>query len=148
MNSSRFRRIPVLLALTALFGVLACGRAPGEEDLEYLRGYWEIERVVFPQGEVKAYSGNTVVDYYQLNGREGYLKKLQPDADGRYLATDDALSLEVVVREDGLILRFEGKAQPWEEEILELSPERLVTRHGNGLRYEYKRHVPLQIPQS
>jgi len=136
------------MALVALLGFLACGSPPGEEALAHLPGYWEIEQVVFPDGQRREYVANTTIDYYQLEGRKGYLKKLQPEADGRYLASDDALPLEVLTRSGRLFLRFEGEGEPWEEELLELGPGRMVTRHENGLHYHYRRYIPLEIPQS
>ncbi len=145
MNSSRFSPISRLLPLATLLAFLACGRAPGAEDLAYLPGYWEIEQVVFPDGEVKEYPQGTTLDYYELNGREGYLKKLQVEANGRFLATDDALPMKIEFRQDRFVLHFEGEADSWEEELLELGPNRLVTRHSNGLQYEYRRYEPLKI---
>ncbi len=147
MNSSRFKGCGRLLALAILLVVFSCRQAPGEQDLGFLPGYWEIERVVLPDGEVKEYPQGTTVDYYQLEGKEGFLKKLQVEANGRFLASDDALSLKVLFREDRFVLLFETEADSWEEELMELGPDRLVTRHSNGLQYEYKRHEPLQIPQ-
>lgn len=146
MNSSPYKPARLWAAAAALFIALSCGHPPGEEDLAYLPGYWEIERVVFPEGEAKEYPAGTTVDYYHLEGKEGYLKKLQAEADGRFLASDDALPLKIVVREDRFVLLFEGEADSWEEELLVLGPNRLVTRHANGLHYEYKRYEPLQIP--
>ncbi len=136
------------MTLAALLGVLACGSPPGEEALTHLPGYWEIEEVEFPDGESREYVANGTIDYYHLEGHKGYLKKLQPEANGRYLASDDALPLEVLSRNGRLYLRFEGEESAWEEEVIELGPDRLVTRHENGLHYRYRRYVPLQIPQS
>ena len=122
------------------------GMVTREEALAHLPGYWEIEQVEFPNGESREYVANVTIDYYHLEGRKGYLKKLQPEADGRYLASDDALPLEVVSRNGRLYLRFEGEGEPWEEELLELGPDRLVTRHENDLHYQYRRYIPLQTP--
>ena len=135
------------MALATLLGLSACGSPPGEETLAHLPGYWEIEQVKFPNGEEREYVANGTIDFYHLEGRQGYLKKLQPEANGRYLASDDALPLEVLSRNGSLYLRFEGEGEPWEEELLELGPDRLVTRHENGLHYQYRRYIPLQIPQ-
>ena len=148
MHSSPFKSLRGRIALAALLGVLACGRPPGEEALAHLPGYWEIEAVEFPNGESRDYAANSAIDYYHLEGRKGYLKKLQPEANGRYLASDDALPLEVLSRNGRLYLRFEGEESAWEEEVLELGPDHLITRHENGLHYRYRRYVPLQIPQS
>ena len=38
------------------------------DDLKNLNGYWEIEKVTFPNGETKDYSVSTTIDYIELKG--------------------------------------------------------------------------------
>ncbi|NNL81966.1 MAG: hypothetical protein HKP28_01160, partial [Winogradskyella sp.] len=35
--------------------------------LETINGYWEIEKVVFPNGETKEYKYNDLIDYISIN---------------------------------------------------------------------------------
>lgn len=127
-----------------LSGVLwSCGGNATFEDLRHLSGYWEIESVTFPNGETKKYPVNTTVDYYSWNGEHGFLKKVQPEFTGRFLANDDAVKLAINPRKDMLILIFTGKNDTWEEELLLLNSENMETRHQNGLTYRYKKFAPL-----
>ena len=130
-------------ALVVALLVCCCGRGPAVEDLDHLTGYWEISRVVFPDGTEKRYELNTTIEFLSWDGSEGFRKKVQPTLDGTYLTSDDAIAMEVLWREDALFLSFPKGEEPWEEEVLELSRTKLVTRHANGLRYEYKRYEPL-----
>jgi hypothetical protein len=72
---------------------------------------------------------------------------MQPTLTGSFLTSDDALPMKVLWRDQRLFLSFKGEGDPWEEEVLKLKPEVLITRHASGLRYEYARYEPLLIPE-
>lgn len=132
------------LALTVLFSVLACGGVK-EADLAHLSGYWEIREAVAPDGRSRTYGAAPAVDYYQLENLKGFRKKVQPQADGSFLASDDALPLEVIRRDGGFYLRFNSGDDHWEEEVLQLSATTLQTRNPEGIRYTYARYEPLNL---
>ncbi len=46
-----------------------------KDKLSLLNGYWEIDRVEFPNGGQKDYKMNTTVDFIQLEGIERISKK-------------------------------------------------------------------------
>ena len=125
----------------------ACSGGPAKDSLKHLPGYWEISQVVFPDGTRKAYAANSTVEYFQWDGETGYRKKVQPTLGGHFLTSDDALALEVAWREGRLFLSFPEAGAPWEEEVLALDSTELITRHSNGLRYEYTRYEPLKTPE-
>ncbi|MEJ2163054.1 MAG: hypothetical protein P8X60_07000 [Robiginitalea sp.] len=139
----RLFRFDFVLALTAVLFLSSCHNGPAKEDLGHLQGYWEIEEVVFPDGTEKSYGLNTNIEYLQWDGSAGFRKKMQPTLEGTYLTSDDALPMEVIWRERQLFLKFSGGTQTWEEEVMELSEGKLITRHANGLEYSYKRHEPM-----
>ncbi len=124
-----------------------CSGGPSADSLKHLSGYWEISEVVFPDGTRKSYAANTTVEYFEWNGQTGYRKKLQPTLGGTFLTSDDALALEVTWRDGRLFLSFPKAEAPWEEEVLALDSTLLVTRHTNGLQYEYIRYQPLTNPE-
>lgn len=124
---------------------LSCQTRPAPEDLQRLNGYWEIREVVFPDGGSREYQASSAVEYFQWEAGKGFRKKVQPTVMGTYLTSDDALPMAVSWRDGRLFLRFSGEGQPWEEEVLELDGETLVTLHQNGFRYEYVRYKALII---
>lgn len=143
-----YSRYSLPAALSALLLLIACAEGPSAGDLGYLQGYWEIRQVVFPDGSSRRYEVNPAVEYLSWDGQTGYRKKVQPTLEGRYLTSDDALPMQVLWREGRMFLVFSGEEDPWEEEVLELSSRALVTRHSNGLRYEYTRYEPIFPPAS
>ncbi len=135
---------PVFLLFLLVFN--SC-KKPGPEDLEYLSGYWEIREVRFAEGGNREYQANTTIEYFELapDTTKGYRKKLHPQVDGSYRTSDDALLMEWFLRDERLFLRFEGEPEAWEEEVIELNDQRLVTRHANGLEYIYSRYIPIKL---
>lgn len=145
MHSLTFKgklRIGVALLLGSLF---SCGSAPDNDDLRHLNGYWEIEQVTFPNGATQTFPPSTTVNYYFLEGEAGFLKKVQPELNGRYLVNDDKIELKIISRNESLLLHFTGKEDSWEEVLEVLTSDRLETRHDNGLRYQYHRYTPITI---
>ncbi len=136
-----------LAALGVLLSLMACSGGPSQEALAHLEGYWEIRRVEFPDGTEKEYTANTSVEYFSWDGKTGFRKKMQPTLEGTFLTSSDALPMQVVWRDKRLFLSFQGEETPWEEEVLNLEKDLLVTRHANGLKYEYSRYEPLITPE-
>ena len=146
MPSLKYRSPTVLLLTGIFFLSIACGGV-SQDDLQHLKGYWEIRMVTFPDGVRKEYSVSTTIDYYELQGVKGFRKKMQPTLEGSYRTSDDALPMRVVFREDRVFLAFEGGTERWEEEILELDSSSLVTEHENGLKYAYIRYEPINLSE-
>lgn len=133
---------PGVLILLVFCLIAGCG-GTGEVDLGQLEGYWEIRKVEFPDGNNKEYLSNSTVDYFELEGLRGYRKKLQPEPDGTFSTSDDALPLEVRMRDGRIFLQYEGEQETWEDEILELDAGTLILRDPLSLRYEYARYETL-----
>ena len=127
--------------------LISCSGGPSVGDLQFLEGYWEIRRVEFPDGTEKQYTASATIEYFSWDGRAGFRKKMQPTLKGTFLTSDDALPMEVVWRDERLFLSFRGEGVPWEEEVLKLQQDLLITRHANGLCYEYSRYEPLLTPE-
>ena len=142
MHSAPFNR---LLYFWGVLILSSCNPTPDKEDLQYLQGYWEIQKVALSDGTEKTYTANTTIDYFDWNGRSGYRKKVQPTLDGKYLTSDDALPMEILWRDRRLFLGFTGGDTQWEEEVLELDSLSLTTRHSNGLLYTYNRYEPFSL---
>jgi len=131
--------------LAILFLLASCNPGPQKGDLQHLPGYWEITKVIFPDGTEKEYKVSATIEYLQWNGTNGYRKKMQPTLEGTYLTSDDALPMQIIWRDDRLFLKFIGAEDTWEEEILQIEAGKLIMRHGNGLKYIYQKYEPMTI---
>ena len=129
-----------LLRLTILCSILySCGGSIIHEDLNFLSGYWEIEKVDFPDGNSKTYSINTTIDYFEYSPIKGYRKKVQPRLDGTFMTSDDAESFNIVQKNNKFIVVYQNDLTSWEEEIRSLTAKKLVLASQDGVVYHYKK---------
>ena len=137
-------RIVFLLLLLINLG---CADTVREEDLQHLNGYWEIEKVDFPEGESKQYSLNTTIDYITIEGDSGYRKKVQPRLDGTFLTSDDAANFRIIKTEDSYSLLYSNSFDQWEEQLIAISAEEFTVVNQDNIRYHYKRFHTMAIEQ-
>lgn len=123
--------------------LIACAETITLEDVENLNGYWQIRTVTFPDNSQKTYEMSATLDFFQLESNKGYRKKVQPAADGTFDTSDDAISFEVVQREEGVFFVYSNTLDSWEEQLLHIDTNAFAVRNKAGIEYEYKRYQPL-----
>jgi hypothetical protein len=133
-----------LLIFLSFLLVAAC-TSVSKEKLSILNGYWEIERVEFPNGGQKEYKMNTTVDFIQVDGLKGYRKKMKPRFDGNYETSDDAESFEITIEKDIYTLNYKNNLSTWTEELTAISEDNFSVQNQDGIVYQYKRFEPIKI---
>lgn len=124
----------------------ACSSKNKTVDLNELTGYWEIEKVVFPDGQEKVYGLNTSIEYFLLDGERGFRKKVQPQLDGQYLTSDDAQRFTIrQLENEEFILEYANEGLQWQEKLGELTADRLIVISDQEVTYVYKRYIPLDL---
>lgn len=136
---------PLFLLLLLLLA--SCGKADPEALKSHLSGYWEIEKVLLPDGSEKVYTISTTIDYIELDGDTGLRKKVQPQLDGSYTTFDQNEQFSTVVRNDSLILKYSTPFSSWEETVLEATETKLLVQNSDGKRYLYKAYQPISIDE-
>ncbi len=132
------------IVLIFLF-LLACKKEPEVKDISQLNGYWEIEKVVFPDGNAKEYSISTTIDFIYLDEMVGYRKKVQPKLDGTFITSDDADYFKINNKNGTFIMSYESELSSREEIVRALSEDVLVIVNEEGIAYHYKRFQSIQI---
>lgn len=122
-----------------------CAKNVTKEELPKLNGYWEIEKVVFPDGNAKEYSVNPMVDYVQLQGDKGYRKKVQPKFDGTYDTSNDAEPFQIVEIEERFYMLYKNNMSTWREQLLAVEDDFFSVVNEAGLQYHYKRFEPISV---
>ncbi|WP_222984614.1 hypothetical protein [Flagellimonas meishanensis] len=117
------------------------------DDLKYLNGYWEIAEVGFPDGSKKQYAVNPSIDFIHLENKKGFRKKVQPNFDGSYNASNDAELLFVETSEGGFILKYSNDFSEWEEKLVHLDSTSFSVINQETIHYTYKRFQPIAIPK-
>ena len=132
--------------LFLVFGFfLSCKQSISESDLKNLKGYWEIEKVELPDGDKKEYKVNETIDFFKIEANKGFRKKVMPQLDGTYLTNDIQEDVVVVVKDGDASIQYKTTYASWNEEIIELTKDKLVVKNEQDLEYHYKRPVKFSV---
>ena len=133
-------------ALIALLLIFSCEQQVKQEDLNHLEGYWEIEKVVFPDGSTREYSVSSTIDFIEYKDLKGFRKKVQPNLKGTYSTSDDAEFFEIATKSNIFIMRYTNELSQWEEVIKSVDKEKLVLVSQDKVTYYYKRFQSIPQP--
>lgn len=116
-----------------------------EDKLNLLNGYWEIEEVVFPNGDTKAYNISQNVDYIQIDGLKGFRKKVNPKFNGNFETSDDAVLFEIQQQDDTFTMVYKNEQLVWKETITAIATDHFSIQNEDGVLYNYNRFEPISI---
>ena len=131
-----------------LFSVLlvSCKQQIQSTDIPKINGYWEIEKVVFDEGEDKEYTANQNYDYFQIDkNNQGIRKKVAPQLDGTFLVDDTFEKVRVRFQNDKAYLDYVTPYMKYTEEIITLKSDKLVVLNAQKKEYHYKKATALNI---
>jgi hypothetical protein len=133
------------LILLLAISILSCSKNP-EEHLEFIDGYWEIEKVIFTNGDVKAYKYNETIDYIKINDSlKGFRKKLKPGLNSKYITSQDVEGITVKIENDSLNLYYKTPYANWKETVLKANENSLKVLNDRETIYLYKRYKPIEL---
>lgn len=126
--------------LMFLMFIVSCTSKVEKSNLQFLNGYWEIEKVELPDGSDKEYKINESVDYFKIDeDLKGFRKKLVPQFDGKLLTNDVNEEVFVTFEEDKIYLNYATEFAKWKEEILVLNATNLRLKNNQDIIYNYKK---------
>jgi hypothetical protein len=137
------KRIVFLLFFAAVF--TACTSKIEPADVSKINGYWEIDKVILPNGEEKNYSVNETYDYFEIKGNQGFRKKVTPQFDGTYLVNDLSEKVNIIVQNEKVSLQYTTPYSQWKEELLEILDDKMVLRNAQKNEYHYKKATALNL---
>lgn len=136
-----------LLFSGLLLLTFSCKQENPDEIVSHISGYWEIEEVTSAEGERKAFTMNMLVDYIELNNKEGFRKKVAPQPDGTFRITEDAEKIEVKTENNQVQLHYSTPFDQWTETVLKANENQLIVKNETGKTYTYKRFEQLNVTQ-
>lgn len=129
-----------------LIGLSSCNSKIDVKHISYLNGYWEIEKVTFPDGQEKEYKVNETVDYFALQSdTTGFRVKVMPQLDGSYISNKIQEKFQIVERDEKFYLLYKTDYAEWEEELIAISNEALKVKNSNDIVYQYKRNTLVKL---
>jgi hypothetical protein len=130
-------RVICILALSILF--ISCTTSVSESSLKNLNGYWEVAKVVFPDGTEKILPPSETHDYYEYKDQKGFRKKVTPLVTGNYLVNDLKDEFVVVQKEGVFCMNYKTFLSKWSEQIKSIDTDQLVLESEEHYQYYYKR---------
>jgi hypothetical protein len=128
------------------FLLVSCKQQIQSTDIPKINGYWEIEKVVFDDGDEKEYAANQNYDYFQISSNnQGIRKKVAPQLDGTFLVDDSFEKVSIRFQEDKAYLDYATPYMKYTEEIIALSAEELVVLNAQKKEYHYKKATAINI---
>lgn len=134
----------IFLLLSIILITTSCSQKITPEDVKLLNGYWEIEQVVFADGNHKDYKVNETIDFFKINGETGVRQKVKPQFDGSFIyGPSEDIRIEHL--NDQLFIHYKTEFSEWKEHIIELNDKDFIVENEKKIQYKYKRHVPFSV---
>lgn len=133
----------ILLILTIV--LFSCEKPNPEEQKQHLSGYWEINTVEMPDGEVKNFGVNTIIDYIEINGDSGTRTKVSPKFDGTFNTNGVTEDFTLNIEENQLIMHYKTSFDEWKETVVEAKDSILVLKNRDNKTYTYNRFKKFDI---
>ena len=123
--------------------MVSCGQETEVTDPSLINGYWTIEKVVFPDGSEREYTLSPTIDYFELRDTMGFRKKVQPQLDGTYITSDDAINFDLQVSEGQYHMIYRNETESWREKLSALDSLKMILVSDGKITYHYTRFQPL-----
>lgn len=141
IKKSYFYSMKKIMMLLVASLAISCTSKVNDSDIAKLNGYWEIENVILADGSKKEYKINETIDYFKVDDKGGFRKKVMPQFDGTYLENGDAEKIEIDFQDGKAHLNYSTSYAKWTEEIVSISDEKLVLK-SQDIEYHYKKPIP------
>ena len=136
-----------ILLVGCFFFIFGCYNKVSIADLKNLNGYWEIKQVTFSDGKTKGYKMSTSIDYIEIDGLNGFRKKVYPKFDGTYDTSNDAEFFVIRVQEGNFDFNYATEFSAWKEVINTISSDDFSVIGEDNITYEYKRFQPINVQE-
>ena len=138
----KLKTICFLLFLLTTIGCTSVEKA----DLQNLNGYWEINKVIQPDGNEVDFSISTVYDFYQIDDNyKGIYKKASPQLDGTFIVDDYREEIEIIEDKEVFKIKFHSGFNDREVQIIKLTTNMLIVKNSDNKTYHYKRAEPINL---
>ena len=134
-----------IISIAFILLISACQQKVTPNDIGYLNGYWEIEKVIFSNGYKKEYSYNESYDYFQIKDNSGFRKKVMPQLDGRFLVNNQLEKIKITFENEEAYINYSTPFAKWKEKIKAISKDKLVIINASKAEYHYKKASPINI---
>lgn len=125
--------------------LVSCSKPDPLEYIEYISGYWEIEKVITTDGEEKLYNFNQSIDFFEVTKMKGIRKKMQPQLNGHYSITKDSETFSLRVENDSLRIYYKTQLSEWKETLISVKENQMIIQNETGNLYFYKPYTKIEL---
>ncbi len=129
----------LLLVLLISVCIFSCEKQDPNEQIQYLKGYWEIDHVDKPDGTVQDFKMNMILDFIEIKDSTGTRTKVSPQLDGTFLTTGVTDVFSLKIEEDSLRIYYKTPYDSWKETVLRAEDSLLVIKNKDNKIYRYKK---------
>ena len=94
---------------------------------------------------MKEYKVNETIDFFKIESNKGFRKKVMPQLDGSYLTNDHQEDIIITFKDGDATIQYKTNYASWDENIIELTNDKLVLKNQQELEYHYKRPAKFSI---
>ena len=134
-----------IFAYLVLLVLISCGKQDPSSQIDKLAGYWEIESVAMPDGEIKEFSISTIVDFIEVSENMGVRTKVSPQLDGSFLNNGVAEKFEMKIENDSLQLYYKTPFNSWKETVLIATDSILKVLNRDDKIYTYSKFKKFEL---
>ncbi|KDN54722.1 hypothetical protein [Flavobacterium seoulense] len=124
---------------------VSCQQKITPEDINKLNGYWEIEKVIFKDGDDKEFKMNENFDFFKIANNTGIRRKVRPQFDGTFLMNEDYEKVKVRFENDQVFLDYTTDYAKWTEELISISEDEMLIKNDQNKEYQYKKARPINL---
>ena len=114
-------------------------------DLQFLNGFWEIEKVVKEGETVKEYKINESVERFEFHNNKGTRNKVILLYNGNFVLNNVMQEFLIEEKEGTFYLLNHTEFSDWKEEIERLNGKELVIKNEEGIQYFFKKRTDINL---
>ncbi len=127
------------IVLLAVFTIVSCAEKVDIQHIDKIKGYWQITKVETADGEEKEYPVNENYEYFDIQNKVGFHKKVRWQPMGTFLVDDLQEKMVASVKEEEVVLDFSSEFGKHTEKVIELTDSTLVIESEAGADFYYKK---------
>ncbi len=128
-----------------LLTIISCNEVNPQLQIKHINGYWEIEKVILSDGNVKEYGFNPTIDFFEIKDTTGIRKKIQPRFNEKYVIAGKGEQFTVNLVKKNIQLHYKTSLTSWKETIITLKENKMVIKNEAGNVYFYRRHQKIKL---
>lgn len=128
-----------------IFLCISCSKPNPETYIQYITGYWEIEKVRTVDGLEKEYNFNQTVDFFEIVNKKGIRKKVQPQLNGTFIVTKDSETFTLAIEKDSLRIYYKTPLTSWKETFVSVKENQMILKNEAGNLYFYRPYKKMEL---